>query len=79
MSEIDKRHKGAIVTMVDRMSKFLFTIPVTQKTIEAVSKEIQNALSSYKAEIKTISSDNGKEFAYHRELAKALEVKYYYF
>ena len=35
-------------------------------------------LSSYKAELKTITPDNGKEFAYHQELAKALEIKYYF-
>ena len=75
---IGKRHKGAIVTIVDRISKFVIALPVVKKTAEAVSKKIQDALSSYKAELKTITSDNGEEFAYHKELAKALDVKYYF-
>ena len=35
---LGKRYKGAIVTMVDRKSKFLLALPAARKSAEEVSK-----------------------------------------
>lgn len=62
---IGANHKGAIVTLVDRMSKFsLFTL-VPDKTKESVTKAIESSLGALKKIILTITFDNGKEFAGH--------------
>jgi|AntAceMinimDraft_12_1070368.scaffolds.fasta_scaffold74998_1 IS30 family transposase len=75
---IGANHKGAIVTLVDRMSKFsLFTL-VPNKTKESVTKAIENSLRAFKKTILTITFDNGKEFAGHQDIASTLEVKCFF-
>ena len=75
---IGANHKGAIVTLVDRMSKFsLFTL-VPNKTKESVTKAIENSLRAFKKSILTITFDNGKEFAGHQDIASTLEVKCFF-
>lgn len=67
-------HKGAIVTLVDRMSKFsLFTL-VPDKTKESVTQAIEKSLQGMKQNVQTITFDNGKEFAGHQELSRSLET-----
>jgi len=69
---IGANHKGAIVTLVDRMSKFsLFTL-VPDKTKESVTQAIEKSLQGMKQNVQTITFDNGKEFAGHEELSKSL-------
>ena len=67
-------HKGAIVTLVDRMSKFsLFTL-VIDKTKESVTGAIKQSLNHIKQKVKTITFDNGKEFAGHQDIALSLNA-----
>jgi IS30 family transposase len=71
---IGANHKGAIVTLVDRMSKFsLFTL-VPDKTKESVTQAIEKSLQGMKQNVQTITFDNGKEFAGHQELSRSLET-----
>lgn len=71
---IGSNHKGAIVTLVDRMSKFsLFTL-VPDKTKESVTPAIEKSLQGMKQNVQTITFDNGKEFAGHQELSRSLET-----
>jgi IS30 family transposase len=75
---IGANHKGAIVTLVDRKSKFsLFTL-VVDKTKDSVTKAIETSLIPYKKKSKTITYDNGKEFAGHQEIASKLGVNCYF-
>ena len=32
----------------------------------------------YKDQVKTITTDNGKEFAYHKSITEALDLKFYF-
>jgi IS30 family transposase len=67
-------HKGAIVTLVDRMSKFsLFTL-VPNKTKESVTQAIEESLKGIKQNVHTITFDNGKEFAGHQDISKSLNA-----
>jgi IS30 family transposase len=71
---IGANHKGAIVTLVDRMSKFsLFTL-VPDKTKESVTQAIEKSLQGMKQNVQTITFDNGKDFAGHQELSRSLET-----
>ena len=49
---------------------------VDHKTAE-LTKEVLCKLLNY-LEVKTITSDNGKEFAWHEEIAKFLEAEFYF-
>ncbi len=73
---IGKGKKGAIVTLVDRKSRFLRMGLVSQRTKEAVKEMIISLLFDFP--VHTITCDNGKEFAGHEEVAKALGAKIYF-
>lgn len=75
---IGKDHKGAIITINDRVCDVVRLIKVDSKEAEVIKKEVIKALFEWKDEIKTITSDNGKEFAYHKEIAEILDVQWYF-
>jgi len=66
---IGKGRKGAIVTLVDRKSRFLRMGLVARRTKDAVAEMIISLLADFP--VHTITCDNGKEFASHEEIAKA--------
>lgn len=75
---IGANHQGAIVTLVDRMSKFsLFTL-VGDKTKDSVTKAIEKSLYPHKKNVLTLTFDNGKEFADHQRIADNLEAQCFF-
>ena len=75
---IGKGHKGAQLTLVDRMTSFTLIQTITSKRAEEVQKAIVLALEPYKEIVKTITNDNGKEFALHKLTAKQLNTQVYF-
>lgn len=73
---VGKGMKGAIVTLVDRKSRFLRMGLVEQRTKEAVTESIIDLLQDYP--VHTITCDNGKEFANHEAIAHALQADIYF-
>ena len=75
---IGKDHIGALVTVVDRKSKFTLIKKVPSKHAEIVTTALIEMLEPIKAVIKTITSDNGKEFAYHKQVSQILDTDFYF-
>lgn len=75
---IGKDHKGALVTLVDRKSKFTLIKKVASKHAEVVTQATIDLLQPLKDLTLTITADNGKEFAYHKIIASALDTKVYF-
>ena len=75
---IGARHRGALVSMVDRCSKFTFLQRVSGKTSLAVGGAILACLRPASALAHTLTADNGKEFAGHREVAAGLSAGFYF-
>jgi IS30 family transposase len=75
---IGKGHKGVLVTLADRVSKKTLIAHVASKHAEVVTNAIIKLLKSEKAYLHTITFDNGKEFAYHAKLKKALGADNYF-
>jgi len=75
---IGKGHKGAQLTLVDRMTSFTLIQTLTSKRAEEVQKAIVLALDPYKDFVRTITNDNGKEFALHKLTAKQLDTQVYF-
>jgi transposase, IS30 family len=75
---IGKGHKGAIVSMVDRASKFtqLFLIP--RKSDVLVRQALTSKLKPIKECVLTLTSDNGKEFAGHQSVSRSLEADFFF-
>lgn len=75
---IGKNHIGALVTIVDRASKFTLIKKVDSKKADIVSQALIDMLYPIRELTHTITSDNGKEFAYHEKVSKALDTKFYF-
>jgi len=75
---IGKNHKQALVTIVERKSKFMVMKKVENKTAELVAAATIELLRPYKDLVLTITADRGKEFAHHEKVAKALDCDYYF-
>lgn len=73
---IGKGKQGAIVTLVDRKSRFLRMGLVARRTKEAVAEKIISLLADLP--VHTITCDNGKEFTDHERVAKTLRTKVYF-
>jgi len=75
---IGKNHKGAIVTMDERKTKLRLAYPLPGKKAQYVQEAIVKLLNPLKTWVKTTTYDNGKEFAYHAEISKALDCNAYF-
>ena len=75
---IGKNHKGALVTLVDRVSKFTLIKKVDSKHADVITEATIVLLTPYLDKTFTITADNGKEFAGHKTLAKELEAAIYF-
>jgi len=75
---IGGNHKGALVTLVERKSKFTVIGHVQRNTAEAVEQQIVQRLHPHKLRVHTITTDNGKEFAGHERFARSLETDVYF-
>ena len=67
-----------IVTLVERKSKIALFKKVEKNTKELVTNAIVDLLTPYKKKVRTITFDNGKEFAGHQTIAKLLNAKCYF-
>jgi len=75
---VGKDHKGFLVTVVDRKSKFSIIKQVPSKHAEIVTQALIEMLTPMKGITKTITSDNGKEFAFHKQVSGALNTDFYF-
>jgi IS30 family transposase len=75
---IGSRHRGAIVSVVERRSKFCLLKQLARRTAEQTAQALIETLSPVQEQVNTITSDNGKEFANHQEIAKELSTDFYF-
>jgi len=75
---VGKDHKGFLVTVVDRKSKFTLIKNVPTKEASVVTEALIEMIQPIKAITHTITSDNGKEFAYHKQVSAALDTDFYF-
>ncbi len=73
---IGQRHQQAIVSLVERKSKLTRLAKVARNTAELVAQAMTTQLQSLV--VKTITSDNGREFAHHQHLAAHLSADFYF-
>ena len=71
---IGKGRRQAIVTLVERKSRFTLMEKIERLTAKATEKAIVSLLQPYHLQTLTITFDNGKEFANHQEIAEQLQA-----
>jgi IS30 family transposase len=75
---VGRKHKQAMVTLTERKSRFVFVGQVTQRTAQAVQLQVCTLLLPIKDKVHTMTSDHGKEFANHKQIAETLDLKFYF-
>jgi IS30 family transposase len=76
---IGKNQRGAIVTLVERKSLFLSACPVSSKSATEVAQAIVDTMNELPARgVKTITFDNGTEFAAHEKISAELGTPIYF-
>ena len=75
---IGQHHKQAIVTLVERKTGLLKMKRVDNKTAQQVSEAMIELLKPVRLQVKTITSDNGKEFAQHKKVKQRLFSPFFF-
>ena len=75
---IGKGHQGALVTLVERTSRYLLSAPVPSKHSAGVTEAIIALLRPHKSQCLTLTFDNGKELAEHGWIAQSLGADVYF-
>jgi IS30 family transposase len=70
---IGAEHSGALLTINERATGLLWMLKLKDKQASSVREGIISLLRPIKDRVYTITSDNGKEFASHREISEVLE------
>jgi len=76
---IGKENQGAIVTLVERSTNYMMMkyLRYGKNPVE-LAKDVKTLLFPYRHLIKTITTDNGSEFAEHRTISKTLGCPIYF-
>jgi len=75
---IGKRHKGALLSLVERKSKFTLIRKLEKKQANLVAEATIDLLNPYDEKVFTITADNGQEFAHHEYIKERLHTTVYF-
>ncbi|WP_125586988.1 IS30 family transposase [Lacticaseibacillus jixianensis] len=74
-----KTGHSALVTLVDRRSRYLLSVRVSTANANQVEKAMAALLSKQpRGRTRTITPDRGSEFAHYQELSQALAIKVFF-
>lgn len=77
-SVVGPANKAGMLTVTDRKSRYTMASLVQNKTGDETLTKLLALLLTHKKRIRTITSDNGIEFAKHLEIAHKLNAMYYF-
>ncbi|MDP5211370.1 IS30 family transposase, partial [Microbulbifer sp. 2205BS26-8] len=75
---VGKGHKSALLTMVERKTLYTLIVRLTGKRADLLAEAAVTSMKSLKSKIKTITLDNGLEFAEHEKIATGLGADVYF-
>ncbi len=75
---IGKGHSGAVVSLVDRASKYTCSRRAGRRTSAAVSAAMVEMPRPSAAPVHTVTADNGREFAGHAGVAAELGAAFHF-
>lgn len=75
---IGKNHRGALVTLAERKSRYILAAQVPGKHAPGVTAAVTRLLRPHKGKCYTMTFDNGKEFAEHETIAAELNADVYF-
>ena len=76
---VGRGNHGAIVTLIERSTSMLFMRKLKKgKNAKDLARTVIHLLSPFKEHVKSITTDNGTEFACHEMIGKSLGVTIYF-
>lgn len=75
---IGGHHQAALVSLVERKSRFTLLGHVRYRTAEKVTDQIITLLQGQPHPVHTLTADNGREFAWHQQISAALKAAFYF-
>jgi IS30 family transposase len=75
---VGKNQQGALLSLVERKSRYTLLGLVQRRHADLVKQAIVSLLMPLTERVLSITSDNGKEFAEHVQIAEALDVAFYF-
>lgn len=75
---IGKNHKGRLVTLADRLSRYVLAGHIPSKHAGGVIAVTMRLFEPYKDQCHIITFDNGKEFAEHESIVAGLQAAVYF-
>jgi IS30 family transposase len=75
---IGKGHDGVLLTLVERCTKYVLIVKLASKNARSLAKAAVKTLRTSNLPIKTITFDNGLEFAAHEHIARQLKALTYF-
>jgi len=75
---VGKDHKSNLLTIVDKASKTVIIRKIKNKSADAVIEGFEDVFASTFYDFKTITSDNGTEFAGHQKIAEMMDADFYF-
>ncbi len=75
---VGKAHQGALVSLVERKSRYTLLWPVARRQADLVRRATISLLLPFVDRVHTITGDNGKEFAEHMQIAETLKAAFYF-
>lgn len=76
---VGKNNKGAMVTIVERKTAMVMIRKLENgKNADNLADTVIDMLLPYKNSVKSITSDNGSEFARHEKIAQKLQANFYF-
>ena len=76
---VGRGNHGAIVTLIERSTSMLFMRKLKKgKNARELARTVIHLLSPFKEHVKSITTDNGTEFACHEMIGKSLGVTIYF-
>ena len=75
---VGKERKSAVVTLAERLSKYIVLLKASRKSIEVETAVIKWSNNIKKGKVKTVTFDRGKEFARWKEIEEATSLEIYF-
>ena len=76
---VGARHKGSILSLVDRRSRYCMLTLLPDRTSQRVSGSILNRMNTLPKRLRrTLTVDNGKEFTEHQLISKKAKLDVYF-
>ncbi|QGP54011.1 Transposase, IS30 family [Piscirickettsia salmonis] len=75
---VGRDHKSYLLTLVDKANKMCCIRKMANKCAETVVETFRSIVASTFFDFKTITSDNGTEFAGHEDISKITDADFYF-